>query len=207
MKMLLSAVLLGLVFCGCRTTYLVTDIASGEVGGGVRLRNRYRVVACDIVRHDDLGWFWDSKLRVVASERSVTDEIPQLVAMYPGVFSSATDAVDIKVSIRVIGTDEDGDKAKCQLEIRDGKAGKPLGDETFFLEQRDMYKSELSTLHDVQSYRPIHVDQAYRKTVIEGFGGAVAAALEKYENGGVRVRTEQRPPMCVLPVAPMEKSL
>jgi len=191
--------------CGCRTTYIVADVASGEVGAGLSLKNRYRVESCSIARCDDLGWFWDNKLRVVAQGRSLVDEVPQIERMYPNVFSSSSDAIGIRVTVRVIGVDVDGDKAKCQLEIVNAATGKPLGCETLVLEQRDMYESDVRALHDVQSCREIHVDQAYRKTVIEGFAGAVAAALEKAENEGVRVRAERRPPTFELPVLPMEK--
>jgi len=201
----LGGLAIAVLVSGCRTTYLVADVASGEVGAGLTLKNRYRVESCSIARCDDLGWFWDNKLRVVAQGSAIENEVPQIARMYPNVFSTSPDAIAVKVTIRVMGVDVDGEKAKCQLEVSEAKTGEPMGCETITFEQRDMSDSDLRALHDVQSCREIHVDQAYQKTVIEGFAGAVAAALEKAENGGVRVRTERRPPWFEMSVMPIEK--
>lgn len=205
-KLLAAGIFAAGLLCGCRTAYLLSNVESGEVGGKTTLRNRYRITSCEVTRLDDRGWFWDSKLRTVVIRKEVAaDALPELAAMYPGVFADGKDAIGVAVSIRVTGTDADGAKARCAVAVRNAETGKPLGDESFCIESREVNEEELAALHDLQSCRARHVDNAYKKTVVEGFAGAVAAALERAENGGTRKSADSKAPQYVMPVAPVER--
>lgn len=192
--------------CGCRSTYMISRVDSGDVGSRLVLKNRYRVIESTVKRTDDKGGFWDPKLAVLAFDGR--SGLPELELMYPGVFSSDATAKEIVVSVEVTnlgdrtnGLDCDGLNPSCRVSVRHKNDARILCNETFVVAMKSMDEEERAACHGLQSCRLIHVDNPYYKTIVEGYAAAVAAALDKSENGGERTSTDSAPPKYMKPIS------